>query len=74
VKQRQHRRDNVRLDRERKRQKHWWYIPAEPQVYTIYARSKQLLVMSTESLADQEWLPGELLSGSECSKVQLAFV
>jgi len=30
-------------------------------------RSEQLLVMPTESLLDnREWLPGELLSGSEC--------
>ena len=29
------------------------------------ARSKQLLVMPTESLADREWLPGEFLSESE---------
>jgi len=29
------------------------------------ARSKQLLVMPTESLANREWLPGEFLSGSE---------
>jgi len=30
-------------------------------------RSKQLLVVPTESLANREWLPGELLSGSERS-------
>ena len=29
------------------------------------ARSEQLLVISTESLTNREWLPGELLSGSE---------
>ena len=29
------------------------------------ARSKQLLMMPTESLTSREWLPGELLSGSE---------
>ena len=35
------------------------------------ARSEQLLVMPTESLTDWEWLPGELLSGLECSNVWL---
>ena len=29
------------------------------------ARSKQLLVMPTESLTSREWLPGELLSNLE---------
>ena len=29
-------------------------------------RSEQLLVVLTESLTNREWLPGELLSGSEC--------
>jgi len=29
-------------------------------------RSEQLLVVHTESLTNTEWLPGELLSGSEC--------
>jgi len=29
------------------------------------ARSEQLLVVPTESLTNKEWLPGELLSGSE---------
>jgi len=29
------------------------------------ARSEQLLVMPTELLTNREWLPGELLSGSE---------
>jgi len=29
------------------------------------ARSEQLLVVPTESLTHREWLPGELLSGSE---------
>ena len=29
------------------------------------ARSEQLLVMPTESLSNREWLPGELLNGSE---------
>ena len=29
------------------------------------ARSKQLLAMPTESLANREWLPGDLLSDSE---------
>ena len=29
------------------------------------ARSEQLLVVPTESLTNREWLPGELLSGSE---------
>ena len=29
------------------------------------ARSKQLTAMPTESLTNREWLPGELLSGSE---------
>jgi len=28
-------------------------------------RSKQLLVVPTELLSNREWLPGELLSGSE---------
>jgi len=30
------------------------------------ARREQLLVMPTELLTKREWLPGELLSGSEC--------
>ena len=47
-KQRQRRRDNVRL--------------------TESARSEQLLVMPTESLTNREWLPGELLSVSECRR------
>ena len=29
------------------------------------ARSEQLLMVPTESLTNREWLPGELLSGSE---------
>ena len=29
------------------------------------ARSEQLLVVPTESLTNREWLPGELLGGSE---------
>ena len=29
------------------------------------ARSKQLLVVPTEFLTNSEWLPGELLNGSE---------
>ena len=29
------------------------------------ARSEQLLVVPMESLSNREWLPGELLSGSE---------
>jgi len=29
------------------------------------ARTKQLLVVSTELLTTREWLPGELLNGSE---------
>ena len=29
------------------------------------ARSEQLLMMPTELLTNREWLPGELLSGSE---------
>ena len=37
------------------------------------ARSKQLLVMPTESLTDREWQPGELLSGLKCSKARLVF-
>jgi len=32
------------------------------------ARSEQLLMMSTESQTDKEWLPGELLSALERSK------
>jgi len=28
-------------------------------------RSEQLLVIPTESLSNREWLPGELLTGSE---------
>ena len=32
------------------------------------ARSEQLLVMPTGSLSNREWLPGELLSGSECQR------
>jgi len=34
-------------------------------------KGKQLLMMSTESLTDWEWLPGELFSGLECTKAQL---
>jgi len=30
------------------------------------ARSKQLLVMPTDSLTNREWIPGEFLSWSEC--------
>ena len=37
------------------------------------ARSKQLLMMPTESLINREWLLGELLSGSEHSKARLVF-
>ena len=37
------------------------------------ARSKQLLVMPTESLIDREWQPGELLSRLKCSKAHLVF-
>jgi len=37
------------------------------------ARSKQLLVMPTEPLTNWEWLPGELLSGSQCSKTPVLF-
>jgi len=37
------------------------------------ARSKQPLVMPTESLTNWEWLPGELLSGSQCSKTPVFF-
>ena len=33
------------------------------------AKSGQLFVMPTELLTKQEWLPGELLSGLECSKI-----
>ena len=33
------------------------------------ARRMQLLVMPTESLTNREWMPGELLSGSECRKL-----
>ena len=29
------------------------------------ARTEQLLVVPTESLTNREWLPGELLNGSE---------
>ena len=32
------------------------------------ARSEQLLVVPTGSLTNREWLPGELLSGSECRR------
>ena len=32
------------------------------------ARSEQLLMVPTESLTNREWLPGELLSGSERRK------
>jgi len=32
------------------------------------ARSEQLLVVPTELLTNREWLPGELLSGSECQR------
>jgi len=31
-------------------------------------RSEQLLEMSTKLLTNWEWLPGELLSGSECRR------
>ena len=31
------------------------------------AKSKQVLVISTELLTDREWLPGKILSGLECS-------
>ena len=31
-------------------------------------RSKRLLMMPTGSLTKREWLPGELLSGSECRR------
>jgi len=34
---------------------------------------EQLLMMSTELLANWEWLPGEPLSGLECLKAQLDF-
>ena len=30
------------------------------------AKSEQLLMVPTQSLTNREWLPGELLSGSEC--------
>jgi len=46
-KQRQRRRDNVRLTESEN------------------ARSEQLLMMPTELLTNREWLPGELLGGSE---------
>jgi len=36
-------------------------------------RSKQILVMPTEPLTNLEWLPGELLSGLECSKAWLIY-
>ena len=49
-KQRQHRRDDVRLTE------------------SGNARSEQVLVVATESLTNREWLPGELLSGSELRK------
>ena len=32
------------------------------------ARSKQLLVMPTESRSNREWLPGDFLSGLECQR------
>ena len=32
------------------------------------ARTEQLLVVPTESLTNREWLPGELLNGSECRR------
>ena len=32
------------------------------------ARSEQLLMVPTELLPNREWLPGELLSGSECRR------
>ena len=35
------------------------------------ARSNQLLVMPTEQLTNWEWLPGDLLNGSECLKAWL---
>ena len=35
---------------------------------TKSARNEQLLVMPTESLTNREWLPGELLSVSECRR------
>ena len=31
-------------------------------------RNEQLLVVPTELLTHREWLPGELLSGSECRR------
>ena len=37
------------------------------------ARTEQLLVMPMKPLTDLEWLPGELLSGSECLKAGLDF-
>jgi len=40
---------------------------------TESARSEQLLVMPTESLTNREWLPGELLSGSECRRLGWIF-
>ena len=38
------------------------------------ARSKQLLVMPTESLTDWEGLPGEFFSGLDCLKARLVFI
>jgi len=35
------------------------------------ARSEQLLMVPLQSLTDRQWLPGELLSGSEHSKAWL---
>jgi len=35
------------------------------------ARSQQLFMLSKQQLTDSEWLPGEPLIGSECSKAQL---
>jgi len=32
------------------------------------ARTEQLYVVPTESLTNREWLPGELLNGSECQR------
>jgi len=37
------------------------------------ARSRQILLMPKEPLTNHEWLPGELLSVLECSKIQLVF-
>jgi len=37
------------------------------------ARSKQLLIIPTESLTDLEWCPGELFNRLDCSKAQMVF-